>query len=123
MSLSWFKEENKVFDNVPEEEGIYIISTMQSSDDKYEVKYLGQASDLKNRAKEHWSNNEQNEKLKKHIEKNYAMKFSYAIVKAQKDRDSYEKFLYFEFDPIFNLIEPPGDEAKECNTPEVRKRK
>ena len=106
MSLKWYKVEKMVFDNVPEEEGIYIISTKQSSDDKYEVKYVGQASDLKGRANEHWSDNEENEELKEHIGKKYAMKFSYAKVQSQNNRDGYEKFLYFEYDPIFNKIEP-----------------
>lgn len=120
MILEWKKVENEVFDNVPVSSGVYIISTMQKIDRKYEVKYIGQAKNLKNRVIQHWSANESNEELKSHISKNYRMKFSYAIVSSQGNRDAIELFLYRKFNPKFNNNQPPGDRSMIVNLPEVR---
>jgi excinuclease UvrABC nuclease subunit len=122
MQLKWKKVEDANYDNTPDKAGVYIISTRQKADKQYEVKYVGQASDLKARANEHWSENETNEELKEHIAKGFAMKFSYAEVGKQADRDKVEKFLYDHFNPIYNIISPPGETSEECNLPEVRGR-
>ena len=109
------------FDAVPKKPGIYVISTQQS-DAEYEVKYVGQADNLYDRAKYHWSKNEKNELLKKHIAEKYAMKFSFSTVSMKKDRDGLELFLYNTYDPPFNRNAPPGETVIRCSTlPEVRR--
>lgn len=124
LKLAWKKCDPKTeFEYVPEKAGVYIISTLQESDGKYEVKYVGQASNLKNRAKCHWSSNEQNTKLKKHIEAGYVMKFSYAELSSQSDRNKVELFLFKYFDPRYNECTPPADSCLACNLPDVRKHK
>ena len=81
MELNWKKcNPTDGFDNVSEKAGVYMISTKQQVDGAYEVKYVGQASNIKKRAKGHWSDNEQNRELKKHIARGYTMKFNYAEV-------------------------------------------
>ena len=51
VKLYWKKCDPKTdFETVLGKAGVYIISTLQKSDDKYEVKYVGQASNLKERA-------------------------------------------------------------------------
>ena len=124
LKLAWKKcDPNTDFEAVPEKAGVYIISTLQKSDDKYEVKYVGQASNLKERAQQHWSKNEQNVELKNHIANGYAMKFSYAELSSQSDRDGVELFLFKHFDPIYNKCTPSAKTPMACNLPEVRKHK
>lgn len=124
MELNWKKcNPTDGFDNVSEKAGVYMISTKQQVDGAYEVKYVGQASNIKKRAKGHWSDNEQNRELKKHIARGYTMKFNYAEVSAQTDRDRIELFLFRYFDPIYNECTPPSKIAVACNLPDVRKHK
>lgn len=111
------------FKNVSEKAGVYIISTKQEVDGQYEVKYVGQASNLKERAQQHWSKNEQNIELKNHIAKGYAMKFSYAELPFQSERDGVELFLFKHFDPVYNKCTPSAKTSLSCDLPEVRKHK
>lgn len=124
VKLYWKKcDPNADFEPVPEKAGVYIISTKQQVDNKYEVKYVGQASNLKERAQQHWSKNEQNTELKKHIANGYAMQFSYAELPSQYERDGVELFLFKHFEPKYNKCTPPAKTSLTCNLPEVRKRK
>ena len=110
------------FEGVPERAGIYVISTLQKTDNSYEVKYVGQADNLYARAKEHWSKNEKNERLRKHIAEKYLMKFCFAQVSSQTDRDGLELYLYNLFDPLFNHDSPPAETVIKCHhLPMVRK--
>jgi len=122
MDISWYKAVPPNFDSVPEKPGVYVISTLQKEDDKYEVKYVGKAANLHERANQHWSDSEENESLKKHIQKGYSMKFSFAEVSAEKDRDGIESFLYSTYLPIFNDQEPQSSPIV-INLPDVRKKK
>lgn len=119
--LVWNKASPPNFDIVPEEAGIYVISTLQTFDNEYEVKYVGQASDLRARAKKHWSKNEENKALKAHLKKRYIIKFSYAEVSMEENRDGMELFLYQTYDPPFNTNSPPGKTAIACTLPKARK--
>ncbi len=121
MNLDWYKTNGGEFSNTPSYSGVYIISTKQKIDDQFEVKYVGQADNIQERAKQHWSNDEENTELKNHIAKGYIMKFSYAEVSKQLDRDNIELFLYKKFDPIYNKNTPPGSKILECSLPDVRK--
>ena len=124
LKLEWkeCKPETE-FKNVSEKAGVYIISTKQAVDGQYEVKYVGQASNLKERAQQHWSKNEQNTELKNHIANGYAMKFSYAELASQYERDGVELFLFKYFNPVYNKCTPPAKTSLTCDLPEVRKRK
>lgn len=80
---------------------------------------MGKASNLRERAKQHWSDKEENEGLKKHIKCNYIMKFSSAEVGKESDRDGIEAYLYLKYKPIYNDQKPQADPIP-VNTPEVR---
>lgn len=125
-NLEWKKKENLAkhfdFNGVSEKAGVYIISTKQKSDNKYEVKYIGQAQNLKSRGTYHFSDNETNKQLKQHIANNYYMKFSYAEVSVQQDRDGIELFLFNKFEPIYNNNTPPASIESPCSLPDVRKK-
>lgn len=121
MQLNWFCAKGGKFNNVTEKAGVYIISTLQDSDNKYEVKYVGRTKNLKHRANEHWSDSQSNEKLKKHIDKGYTMKFNYAKVDRQSDREGIELYLYKLYKPIFNQDTPDATKEIRVNTPNVRK--
>lgn len=124
LELAWKEcDPETEFKNVSEKAGVYIISTKQKVDGAYEVKYVGQASNLKERAQQHWSKNEQNAELKNHIANRYAMKFSYAELSSQSERDGVELFLFKHFDPMYNKCTPSAKTPMACNLPEVRKRK
>lgn len=124
LKLEWKKcDPETEFKNVSEKAGVYIISTKQKIDGEYEVKYVGQASNLKERAQQHWSRNEQNTELKNHIANRYAMKFSYAELPSQSDRDGVELFLFKHFDPMYNKCTPSAKTSITCNLPGVRKHK
>lgn len=122
LKLAWKKcDPETEFKNVSEKAGVYIIST--KLDGEYVVKYVGQASNLKERAQQHWSKNEQNDGLKKHIANGFVMKFSYAELASQSDRDGVELFLFKHFDPVYNKCTPSAKISIACSLPEVRKHK
>ena len=120
--LKWKFVKPPKLDGITRESGVYTISTQQDNDGEFEVKYVGQADNLFERAKEHWSKNEKNEQLKKHIAEKYAMKFSFSVVSSKSDRDGLELFLYNTFDPPFNTKAPLCETiVRTTNLPEVRK--
>ena len=120
-SIEWRFTEPPNFKNVPEKPGIYIISTRQEVDHAYEVKYVGQADNLRARVLEHWSKNEQNKALKDHIAEDYVMKFNYSLVESKPHRDGMELYMYNIYKPPFNLKLPKGEEVVKCKLPPVRK--
>ena len=121
--LEWKKVNTSEFDRIPAAAGIYLISTLQD-DDQYEVKYVGQASDLRNRAKEHFSKEEKNKELKDHIAKKYVMKFTFSEVSSQLERDGMELYLYQYFNPPYNEKAPPGKTVIKCSSlPRIKKYK
>ena len=81
LELKWFKNYNN-FDSIPETAGVYIISTKREYDNEYEAIYVGQASNLQQRAKDHWSPNETNTALKNHIAKNPLQSLSHISSKS-----------------------------------------
>ena len=52
-NLNWNKATPPNFNSVPEDAGIYVISTLQDIDNMYEVKYVGQTNNLQTSAKKH----------------------------------------------------------------------
>lgn len=120
MKLEWKFAKGNSFENVPNKAGVYIISTKQT-DDTFIVKYVGKASDLKSRADQHWSENEENKELKHHIAQGYYTKFSYAQVGVEEDRSGIELYLYNLYNPKYNKNSPSAKKEIEVNTPIVRK--
>ena len=121
VELEWKSVIPPDFEGIPDKAGIYIISTLQKTDDKYEVKYVGQTDNLYVRAKEHWSRHEKNERLKKHISEKFVMKLCFSPVESRKDREGLVLYLYHLFDPFFNNTSPPGETAIKCCLPMVRR--
>jgi hypothetical protein len=80
---------------------------------------VGKASNLRERAKQYWSDEEENEGLKKHIKCNDIMKFSSAEVGKESDRDGIEAYRYLKYNTSDNGQEPQADPIP-VNTPEVR---
>ena len=111
--------------NIPEKAGIYILSTIQEVDQKYEVKYVGQADNLRLRAEEHWSKNESNKRLKDHLAEKYIMKFNYSLIESKEDREGMVLYLLKFFNPPFNTDfnkdSPPEKPVVKCTVPDVRK--
>jgi excinuclease UvrABC nuclease subunit len=122
MAISWRKAMPPNFDSVPDKAGVYVISTLQKEDDEYEVKYVGKATNLRERAGQHWSDSEGNENLRKHIKQGFPMKFSYAEVSREQDRDGIEAYLYSAYSPILN-DQTPQSKPIVADLPNVRKRK
>ena len=118
--LKWKIAEPPNFTSVPEKAGIYIISTKQVVDKAYEVKYVGQADNLRLRANDHWSKKETNEKLKEHIAEKYVMKFNYSEVDSKSDRIGMVLYMHEIYSPPFNkpLL---GEGVIKCTLPGVRK--
>jgi hypothetical protein len=120
MKLNWRKCAPPAFDNIPDKPGVYIISTIQKSDDRYEAKFIGKALDLKTAAVQHWSETEANKGLKTHISKGYRMKLSYAEVEKAPDREGVESFLINTLKPVFNGKKMPVKAPIAVNLPNVR---
>ena len=118
--INWFKADAPEFDKVPKKPGIYIISTRQSNHE-YEVKYVGQAASLYDRVNEHWSKKEKNKELKQHIAEKFLMKFNYALIESQAERDGMELYLYNYYQPQLNKDKPSGKTVISCTVPSVSK--
>jgi excinuclease UvrABC nuclease subunit len=120
MKLNWRKCAPPAFDNIPEKPGVYILSTIQRSDDRYEAKFVGKAADLKASITQHWSDKEASKALKTHISKGYRMKVSYAEVEKTTDREGIEVFLIKTLKPAFNGKKVPTIAPLTVNLPAVR---
>ena len=121
--LKWKKTAPPNFDRIPEKAGIYILSTSQKENYEYEVKYVGQASDLKARINEHFSRNEKNKELKAHIDEQYIMKVNYSEVDSQSDREGMELYMYNLYEPPYNHKVPPGQVVVKCTLPAALKKR
>ena len=119
--LTWKKAEPPNFKSVPEKAGIYIISTRQEYDHFYEVKYVSQTTNLRERANEHWSKKEPSKELKDHIAEKYIMKFNYTEIESKAERDGMELYIRQLYDPPFNHSPPAGKTPVVCTVPDVRK--
>lgn len=120
--LNWYKSEPPDFKNVPEKPGIYLISTMQT-DNEFEVKYVGQADNLRARVTGHWHKNEKNKELRQHIAEKYIMKVNYTLIDSKSDRDGMELYLYNLYKPQYNKNRPLGKTAISCTIPVLKKQK
>ena len=107
--LNWSMKREFDFDNIPKRQGVYVISC-NCNNGKSVVVYVGQTNDLKRRAKEHWSDNEQNTGLKNAIEKyKQAFCFCYAPINLSKDLDGCEKYLFNYYQPQFTDKSPDAE--------------
>jgi hypothetical protein len=123
MKLNWRKCTPPAFDNIPDKAGVYIVSTIQKSDNRYEAKFIGKTLNLKTAAIQLWSEAEANKGLKTHISKGYRMKLSYAEVDKAPDREGIESFLINTLKPAFNGKKMPIKTPILVNLPNVRGRK
>ncbi len=84
-------------ENVTSLPGVYVIT-----DSFCNVKYIGQANDLKRRFVEHLSSNEPNTDLKRFLANNPGNLFHYCVINNQFERNIAERELYFKYLPPFN---------------------
>lgn len=105
----WSTKKESDFDSIPEKQGIYVIAC-SCKNGKNVVVYVGQSNDLRRRAKEHWSDDEQNEELKSAIKKyKTCFTYSYAALDFAKDLDGVERYLYDYYEPQFTDRTPNAD--------------
>jgi excinuclease UvrABC nuclease subunit len=90
----------------PQKAGVYKLAVPNTSG-KLTVFYVGQADDLDARLKDHLSDDEPNDCLRRMVE-NYTCKFTFATVPLANDRDAAERALFFHFSPSCNDYTPSG---------------
>lgn len=96
--LNWIHVEERKFDTLPEAPAIYLI-VVDTINNNYLVIYSGQTENIRDRAKQHWSESEQNKKLKNIIKK---YRTSVSLFYYQDDKslmDGHEKYLFDRFEP------------------------
>lgn len=104
--ISW-KEEKTA--KIPEDLGVYEFYVGVNG--KKRRIYVGKADNLKVIYKQHLSDDEPNQCLKKHLKKN-VWYYRYAIIKDKADREDAELGLYRKYSYECNKIEPPGSGRK-----------
>ena len=96
--MTWTKVYEKAFDNLPESDAVYVIGTYTNGK-HYVAIYTGQTNNIKRRSKEHWSDDEDNEKLK-NIISNY--RGSVSLFYSLDDKNAlngHERFLFNHYEP------------------------
>jgi excinuclease UvrABC nuclease subunit len=110
VKLEWSSVHEYTLSNVntyaPASAGIYRLS--YKGDDKLPIFYVGQADALEDRLRDHLSNEEPNDCIKRRI-KNYICYFRFAHVTKQAERDCAERALYDHYEPECNKIAPPSE--------------
>jgi excinuclease UvrABC nuclease subunit len=110
VTLAWHPYRSFTTDNVqthaPLKSGVYKLA-IHMKDGTLRVFYVGQATDLDSRLKEHLGQWESNEALRSMVER-YQCSFSFAVVPLAQDRDAAERALYLHFRPSCNDQEPSG---------------
>ena len=111
MKLEWHDrykfDETNVKNYVIDKGGNYMISVKLESG-KYRPIYLGKAKYLEARLLRHLSDDEENECLKKHVNK-YLLHFRYCYVNNEEDRMNIEHTLYEKYTPECNKVSPDGE--------------
>ena len=87
---------------ITQDAGIYVIY-VQYKNGYWGPIYAGRAKNLRRRLSDHLKDSEENDCLKQHV-KEYTLGFVAAIVKSQKSRAAYEKYLIVEFEPECNVL-------------------
>lgn len=90
----------------PVQAGVYKVAIDLVNGQK-RVVYVGQASDLDDRLKDHLSVWESNRTLTRLLAR-YQCSFAFAPLILQADRDAAERALYFRFRPACNVQIPTG---------------
>ena len=114
--MMWLQVGEKDFDNLPETDAVYII-VAHTTRKHYIAIYTGQTNDIKRRSKEHWSEDETNEKLKNVIANcKDAISLFYALDN-ENSLDGHEKFLYEHYEPQ-TQSKAPDVEPRPISLPE-----
>lgn len=95
-----------VIKNIPSRSGVYIIWEKQTTGG-WKCLYVGQSLDLKERLLAHLSSEEPNINLKNIISK-YVCGFSFAEVPQQSLLNGIERYLYEQYKPQCNSVQPQG---------------
>ena len=96
--IDWIHIEEKDFDSLPEKPAIYLV-VVDTINNNYLVIYTGATINIKDRAKQHWLESEQNKELKNLI-KNYRSAVSLFYAFDDKELiDKHERFLFERFEP------------------------
>ena len=88
--------------NAPTAAGVYILRT-QLDDGGWQITYVGQASNLRERLLDHLSPNEPNECLREH--QTYIMQYCWIELAKQSERDSEESSRIKKYQPECNTQE------------------
>lgn len=94
--------------SLPEVAGVYRLS-YKSSDGNIYVFYVGQAENIKDRVRFHFSRGEENLCIKDKLTK-FTCYIRYARIDNSNVRNGAEKFLYNHYNPTCNLITPMGSD-------------
>lgn len=86
--------------------GVYLL-WVKLKTGKWRCFYTGRASNLESRLLAHLSSKEPDTCIKTNIAK-YICGFEYAKLKTQSDRKGIEKFLYDQYKPECNDLDPGG---------------
>ncbi len=101
MELNWTKLNplnSEEVNKINEAAGVYRISHLDSSNNKYYVHYVGQAENLKERLGQHLLDTEVNSCCNKLL-KNYRCFFRACAISTQNNRDGAEVALYEKYSP------------------------
>ncbi len=121
MKNNWIEVAEKDFDDLPETDAVYLI-VIRNNDEKI-VFYTGQTININRRAKEHWSENEENGMIK-NIISNYKERISlYYYLDHGNALDGHERFLFNHFEPQAQSRAPEIDEKPISLPPNVIKAK
>lgn len=98
--MQWQNIDPRFLFMIPETSGIYIFTVGD------QVVYVGQATNLQARIKQHFSESEQNTDLK-NIIRHYRVSVLYTKVVDTSELCRIESALYYQYRPQCNQIAPP----------------
>lgn len=114
--LNWIHVDESKLDTLPESSAVYLV-VVDTINNNYLVIYSGQAENIKERAKQHWSESEPNKKLKNIIKK---FRASVSLFYYQDEKtllDGHERYLFNRFEPQLQE-NAPDVEPIEINLPD-----
>lgn len=96
--LNWVHTEGNKFDSLPELPAVYLIVVI-TINNQYLVLYTGQTINIKDRAKQHWSESESNKGLKTIIKRYIGSVSLFYYLDNKSLLDGHERYLFDCFDP------------------------
>lgn len=118
--MDWKHLNEASFASLPESGAIYLIVAKTTNDD-YVVIYTGQTNNIKRRAKEHWSESEQNTKLKNIISKHRSAISMFYALDHGNALDGHERYLFDYYNPQAQT-NAPDKEPKPVTLPALAKK-